>query len=103
VIKGLVSDVVPGGVISLQYADDTILFVDKDIAYAEDLNCILTCFELMSGMRVNYHKSELVAINIDNEGEIEYFAGVFRCRVGAFPIKYLGVPLHYSKLRREDL
>jgi hypothetical protein len=23
--------------------------------------------------------------------------------VGAFPIKYLGVPLHYNKLRREDL
>jgi hypothetical protein len=36
-------------------------------------------------------------------GEIECFAGVFGCPVGAFPIKYLGVPLHYSKLRREDL
>jgi hypothetical protein len=36
-------------------------------------------------------------------GEIECFAGVFGCPVGAFPIKYLGVPLHYSKLRREHL
>jgi hypothetical protein len=55
-IKGLVSDVVPSGVISLQYADDTILFVDEDIIYSENLKCILTCFELMSGMRINYHK-----------------------------------------------
>jgi hypothetical protein len=25
------------------------------------------------------------------------------CVVGSFPIKYLGIPLHYEKLRREDL
>ena len=25
------------------------------------------------------------------------------CPVGAFPIKYLGIPLHYEKLRREDV
>jgi hypothetical protein len=36
-------------------------------------------------------------------GEIECFVGVFGCPMGAFPIKYLGVSLHYSKLRREDL
>jgi hypothetical protein len=46
-IRGLVSDLVPGGVISLQYADDTILFVDKEISYAENLKCILTSFYLM--------------------------------------------------------
>jgi hypothetical protein len=28
---------------------------------------------------------------------------IFGCLVGAFLIKYLGVPLHYNKLRREDL
>jgi hypothetical protein len=44
-----------------------------------------------------------VPINIDEEEETECFAGVFGCPVGDFPIKYLGVPLHYSKLRREDL
>jgi hypothetical protein len=27
---------------------------------------------------------------------------VFGCPVGAFPIKYLGIPLHYNKLSRED-
>jgi hypothetical protein len=43
----------------LQYANDTILFVDKNLEYAENLKWILTCFELMSGMRINYHKSEI--------------------------------------------
>jgi hypothetical protein len=35
--------------------------------------------------------------------EIHEFADIFGCPVGAFPIKYLGIPLHYSKLRREDI
>jgi hypothetical protein len=56
----------------------------------------------MSGMRVNYHKSELVTLNMEEE-EIESFASIFGCPVGSFPIKYLGVPLHSNKLRIEDL
>jgi hypothetical protein len=55
-ISGLGSDLVEGGVISLQYADDTILFVDNDPMYARNLKWILTCFEMMSGMRINYKK-----------------------------------------------
>jgi hypothetical protein len=61
-ISGLGLDLVEGGVISLQYADYTILFVDKDLGYARNLKWILTCFEMMSGMRVNYHKNELVLL-----------------------------------------
>jgi hypothetical protein len=59
-IKGLGNEIIEDGVISLQYANDTILFVDKNLEYAENLKWILTCFELMSGMRINYHKSEIV-------------------------------------------
>jgi hypothetical protein len=33
-IKGLLPQVVPGGVISLQYADDTILFLEPDMHMA---------------------------------------------------------------------
>lgn len=29
-IRGLISECVPGGVISLQYADDTLLFLEND-------------------------------------------------------------------------
>jgi hypothetical protein len=86
-IKGLVSDVVPGGIISLQYVDDTILFVDKDIAYAENLKCILTCFELMSGMMINYHKSELVHINIDKRGKLSVLLGCLGALWGLSPFR----------------
>jgi hypothetical protein len=58
----------------------------------------------MSGMRINFHKSELVTINISDSDEVGKFAAMFGCPVGDFPIKYLGIPLHYSKLiSREDL
>jgi hypothetical protein len=66
-IKGLATDLVPGGVISLQCTYDSILFLENDVAYARNLKYILTCFELISGMRINYSRSELVPINIDNQ------------------------------------
>jgi hypothetical protein len=56
----------------------------------------------MSGMRINYHKSELIPCNL-SEDQIHSVAHLFGSPVGAFPIKYLGVPLHYDKLRREDI
>jgi hypothetical protein len=37
-IEGLMPTAIPGGVISLQYADDTIIFLKNDIAIARNLN-----------------------------------------------------------------
>jgi CRISPR/Cas system endoribonuclease Cas6 (RAMP superfamily) len=31
------------------------------------------------------------------------FLEVFQCVVGQFHVKYLGLPLHFNKLKREDL
>jgi hypothetical protein len=51
---------------------------------------------------INYNKSKLVPINLDSE-EINSIKGIICCIVGYFPNKYLGIPLHYDKLRRVDL
>jgi hypothetical protein len=101
-IRGLLPQVVPGGVISLQYADDTILFLENDERMARNLKWFLSYFEQMSGMKINFHKSDLMTINIGHE-EANAFAQIFCCKIGAFPFKYLGVPLHFSKLRKKDL
>ena len=53
-------------------------------------------------MRINYHKSELIPINIEQKDCVQ-FVDIMQCVLGNFPIKYLGIPLHFSKLRREDL
>jgi hypothetical protein len=56
----------------------------------------------MSGMKINYNKSEMISMNLDDR-EKENFKSISGCPVGVFPIKYLGIPLHYEKLRKEDL
>jgi hypothetical protein len=53
-------------------------------------------------VKINYHKFDLMTINID-PSEARNFAQIFCCKIGSFPFKYLGVPLHFSKLRKEDL
>ena len=53
-------------------------------------------------MKINFHKNDLMTNNIDEEVAND-FGQIFCCKKGCFPIKYLGVPLHYDKLKREDL
>jgi hypothetical protein len=53
-------------------------------------------------MRISYHKSELIGINLDSS-EISPFLEILQCVEGHFPIKYLGLPLHFEKLKREEL
>jgi hypothetical protein len=57
----------------------------------------------MFGMRINYHKSEVVPTDPDDVKDIQEFVEIFGCPVGTLPIKYLGIPLHFHKLKREDL
>lgn len=103
IVQGLCEDICPGGVISLQYADDTILFSSSNFEKASNLKWILTCFEQVSGCRfLNYSKSELIPIGLDSS-ETVAFLNAFGCTECAFLIKYLGIPLHYDNLRKEDI
>jgi len=69
---------------------------------AYNMRWILTHFEKMSGMCTNYHKSELIPMNLE-EHKKQRISEVFRCPEGTFPIKDLWIPLHHQKLRRKDL
>ena len=78
-----------------QYADDTILFSDCDEQHLRNLKGCLMWFEQLSGMRINFHKSEMIPLNLSSV-EVHKISHIFGCPVGSFPIKYLGVPLHYA-------
>ena len=52
---------------SLQYADDTIVFVEHREQNLRNLKCSLVWFESLSGMRINYHKSEIIPCNLSLE------------------------------------
>lgn len=55
-------------------------------------------------MRINFRKCGMVLlpINIDSD-DAQIYAQSLSFRLGKFPLKHLRVPLHYSKLRKEDL
>lgn len=66
-IQGLLTNFRAEGIISLQYADDTILFYSAKEDHLNNLKCVLACYERVSGMRINFHKSEVIPVNVDTE------------------------------------
>lgn len=60
--EGLIAHLVDGGLSILQYAGDTILFLDHDVAKAENLKLLLVAFEQVSGLKINYQKSEFFVL-----------------------------------------
>jgi hypothetical protein len=53
-IKGVVPHLIPGGVTHLQYADDTMIMIQNTVEF----------FEMMSGMKINFHKSEVFVMGV---------------------------------------
>jgi len=58
-ISGVIPHLVEDGLSILQYADDTILFMDHDLDQAKNMKLLLTVFEQLSGLKINFDKSEI--------------------------------------------
>ena len=97
-LTGLASDLVPNGVVVLQYVDDTIICLEHDVEKALNLKLLLYIFELMSGLKVNFQKSEILTVGGDTDIDSKY-AEIFNCEIGHFPIKYLGMPVSFKTLK----
>ena len=61
-ITGLAPELVENGVAILQYADDTVLCIEHDLEKAMNLKLLLYMFELMSGLEINFQKSEILCV-----------------------------------------
>jgi hypothetical protein len=57
-IRGVLPHLVDDGLSILQYADDTIIFIDHDLEQAKNLKLLFCMFEQLSGLKINFHKSE---------------------------------------------
>jgi hypothetical protein len=71
-ISGFINSLSPEGVISLQYANDTLIFLRHDYEAACYLKWVMVCFEQISGMKINYNKSDLTPVNLGEEETQEY-------------------------------
>ena len=75
----------------LLFADDMLIFCRVSQDQVQAIGNLLTCFELVSNLKVNLAKSILVPIGeVSNIGDL---AEVLGCEVGSLPIPYLGLPL----------
>jgi hypothetical protein len=101
-VVGLIPDLINKGVAIMLYADDTVLCITHDPERAINLKLLLYMFELMSGLKINYQKSEIFLVSGDNI-VVDYYSFLFGCQVGSLPMKYLGVPVTHRTLRVSDL
>ena len=65
------------------------------------MKLILCIFEQLSGLKINFHKSEIFCFGEAKEMK-EQYKQIFGCESGSLPFKYLGVPIHYRKLRNAE-
>nr|KYP59873.1 Putative ribonuclease H protein At1g65750 family [Cajanus cajan] len=76
----------------LQFADDTLIIGEATMQNLWCLKAILRCFELVSGMKINFHKSCVVGIH--SRADFTNLATTFlHCKVGQLQFKHLGLPL----------
>jgi hypothetical protein len=100
-VGGLIPHLVEGGVSILQYADDTILFMEHDLQKAVNMKLILCIFEQLSGLKINFHKSEIFCFGKAKDVENQY-KQILGCEAGSLPFCYLGIPVHYRKLLNRE-
>lgn len=49
----------------LQFTDDTLFFEEVTTQNVVTLKCILRCFELASGLKVNFFKSKVIGVAVE--------------------------------------
>lgn len=57
-----------------------------------NLELIIYCFEWLTGLKINFHKSEVFVFGMPQQ-EKERKANMLNCVLGSLPMKYLGIPV----------
>lgn len=76
----------------LQFANDTFIFCAANVYQVKSVKASLLCFEVVSGLKVNFFKRKLVGIRVE-ASLLSRLANLIGCKVGSFPMSYLGQPL----------
>ena len=65
------------------------------------MKLILCIFEQLSGLKINFHKSEISCFGKAKAFEDQYRL-LFGCESGTYPFKYLGIPIHFRRLKNSE-
>jgi hypothetical protein len=75
--------------------------MSHDFDKAINMKLLLCVFEQLSGLKINFHKSEIFYFGKAKEQEANY-SQLFGCKTGSLPFHYLGIPMHVRKLNNKD-
>ncbi|PWA74799.1 reverse transcriptase domain, Reverse transcriptase zinc-binding domain protein [Artemisia annua] len=74
----------------LLYADDALVLGDWSLDNVKTVNRLFTVFNICSGLKINFSKSNLFGLGVVNK-EVEAMAKVLGCKMGNTLFVYLGV------------
>ena len=76
----------------LQFADDIIFFSNTREEDLQTLKSLLLVFGHISGLKVNFDKSNIYGINLE-QNHLSRLVELLDCKVSGWLIPYLGLPL----------
>jgi hypothetical protein len=71
------------------------MFLEASLKNIETLKWLLLGYEDISGMKINFHKCELVPLNL-SEDESNTLATQLGCKLSQLPMIFLGMPPHWK-------
>ena len=75
--------------------------MEHDLEKAKNLKLVLSAFEQLSRLKIIFHKSELFCF-VEAQEEVGLYNELFGCCHRTFPIRYLGIPVHYRRLTNAE-
>ncbi|XP_071740272.1 uncharacterized protein [Rutidosis leptorrhynchoides] len=78
-----------------QFANDTIIFAQPSVHELIRIKHILHTFFELPGLQMNA-KTTLYGIHVSRV-DMSSFLAIFNCKVGVFPLEYLGIPIGLSR------
>jgi hypothetical protein len=84
---------------TLQFADDTILVGEGNWSNLWTIKTVMRSFELVSGLKVNFFKSKLYGINLD-DNFLGAASSFLHCGVDSIPFRFLGIPVGANPRRK---
>ena len=84
----------------LQFADDTLFMCEDSFSNIFAIKTILRFYEILSGLKVNFHKSKLVGISVDSYA-LSTYAKTLNCNTMRLPFQYLGVEVGRNPRKKQ--
>ncbi|GKA14061.1 RNA-directed DNA polymerase, eukaryota, reverse transcriptase zinc-binding domain protein [Tanacetum coccineum] len=76
------------------FADDALFIGEWSRANIKSMASILECFHQVSGLKINFHKSNLVGVGVPFE-EVYHFSQITGCNAMQSSFLYLGLPVDF--------